>query len=158
MKIRYLKRRIAKSIAALLLATGTFLSGSVAHAQMEHALGDASFDDTPVDAGLGYSYFNGLPDSAWSSDGSWWYNGSYDPARRPTPRTGEQAIHGIGTYAWQELTDPFVAGHTYTLSAYVAGDSDSVDRTDQAWLYIYDGTSTPTVFDTDRSCRLRVWP
>ena len=73
----------------------------------------------------------------------------YDSSRRPTPRTGDQAIHGIGTYAWQALADPFVAGREYTLSVYIAGDSDAVDDTDRSWLYIYDGSSTPAVFDND---------
>ena len=150
MKVRNLKYRLAKTIATLVIAAGTFLGGSLAEAQqVDHAVGDASFDDNPVDAGLGYSYWNGPPDTAWFSSGSWWYNSGYDSSRRPTPRTGDQAIHGIGTYAWQALADPFVAGREYTLSVYIAGDSDAVDDTDRSWLYIYDGSSTPAVFDND---------
>ena len=52
---------------------------------INHTVGDAGFDDNPVDSGLGYSYWNGPPNSAWFSDGSWWYNSGYDSTRRPTP-------------------------------------------------------------------------
>jgi hypothetical protein len=146
---------LRKAIAASLMASG-LVCGSTAYAEMiNHVVGDPSFDDTPV-AASGYSYFNGLPDSAWESDGTWWYNTDYatnTSPKRPDPRTGDQAGHGFGSYNWQALGDTFEAGRTYTLSAYGGGDSDATDPpadgSDRIWLYMYDGTATPASFDAD---------
>ncbi len=142
MKVTNLRR----TLAAALVAGGMFVGGSSAVAQtIDHFVGDASFDDTPVDAGLGYSYFDGPPDTAWESTGNWWYNSTYDPGRRPTPRTGDQALHGGADYNWQVLGDTFETGHTYNLSMYVQGDSDAVDAgdagTDRVWVYIFNGSN-----------------
>ena len=60
------------------------------------------YDSDPVNAGDNYSYWdarNGDP-SAWSSTGNWWYSSSYDAGRRPTPRSGTQALHGSSNYNW----------------------------------------------------------
>ncbi|MEZ5325034.1 MAG: PEP-CTERM sorting domain-containing protein [Verrucomicrobiales bacterium] len=103
------------------------------------------FDSAPVDAGLGYSYWdarNSDP-TAWSSTGSWWYNSSYDSGRRPTPRSGTQALHGGGDYNWVILTDTFAANTKYTFSMWTQGDSDSTGDagagTDSVWAYLFIG-------------------
>ena len=103
------------------------------------------FDTAPVDEQLGYSYWdarNGDP-TAWSSSGNWWYNSSYDAGRRPTPRSGTQAIHGISQYNWAILSDTFEADTTYTLSLWAQGDSDAAGDglagSDSFWVYIYLG-------------------
>ena len=161
MTIRNLRHRIVKKIAHLLAVgtffCGTFLCGSMAQAQISHFVGDASFDDNPVPAAANYAYWIGPPDTLWESDGNWWYNSSYDLGRRPDcidacrpiPRTGNQALHGIAAYNWQGLSDTFVAGNTYTLSLYAAGDSDAgITNSDRIWMYMYDADNLPAVFDS----------
>ena len=103
------------------------------------------FDSTAVDAGLGYSYWdarNSDP-TAWSSTGSWWYNSGYDAGRRPTPRSGTQALHGGGDYNWTILTATFEANTKYTFSMWAQGDSDSAGDglagTDGVWAYLFLG-------------------
>jgi hypothetical protein len=145
---------LRKAIAASLMASGLVCGSAAYAAEIDHVIGDPSFDDTPVAAG-GYSYFNGLPDSAWESDGTWWYNTDYatnTSAKRPDPRTGDQAAHGYGSYNWQTLGDTFEAGRTYTLSTYAGGDSDATgpaDGSDRIYLYLYDGTAKPASFDAE---------
>ncbi len=128
-------------------AAGGIMSLAFAHAIHAVTIFSDDFDTNPVDAGLNYSYWDardGDP-TDWASSGNWWYNASYDSARRPTPRSGNQALHGINQYNWNALTTTFQAG-TYSFSIWIQGDSDAVtnspgpDGTDSVWLYIFDGS------------------
>ncbi|MGB0776254.1 MAG: PEP-CTERM sorting domain-containing protein, partial [Akkermansiaceae bacterium] len=84
--------------------------------------------------------------AAWKNnnavDDSWFYNSSYQ-AKRPTPRTGDVALHGGAGYTAQLLADTFVAGRTYTFTIHLTGDADATGITDRTWMYLYDGTAIP---------------
>ena len=124
-------------------ASAGLMSLAFAHAVHAATVYTDDFDGTAVDGGLGYSYWDarsGDP-TDWASTGNWYYNSSYDSARRPTPRSGEQALHGISQYNWNTLSTNFQAGN-HSLSVWVQGDSDAVDATDSIWLYLYDGSQT----------------
>jgi hypothetical protein len=155
-------RNWIKSVPAALLAAGIWVDPVYA---IDIPLGDASFDQTPVDP-IGYGYIASGHVTDWEdidsiypgSFGNWWYNSSYDSLRRPTPRTGTQALHGIGDYAWQTVPGgvTFETGKTYSFSAYLGGDTDSTgssNGSDMSWLYIYDANNTPDLstvyFDDD---------
>jgi len=152
-----------KSIPAVLLAAGIWINP--AHAGNIY-VGDPGFEQTDVNASTytDYAYtqsghvtdwedINSLPGGGW---GMWWMNTNYATVispKRPDPRTGNQLLHGSGDYAWQTLDATFETGKTYTLSSYLAGDTDAgedaSDAADRSWLYIYHADTTPdldTVF------------
>ena len=74
------------------------------------------------------------------ADSNWLYDAAYDNTRRPTPRTGNQAMHGIGYYNSQETTAVFEANKYYQFSVWAQGDSDATANTSRTWLYIFDGS------------------
>ncbi|MDE0594306.1 MAG: autotransporter-associated beta strand repeat-containing protein [Roseibacillus sp.] len=117
------------------------------HAALDHPVGEPSFG-TAVAGGGQYSYAS---TASWiqSGTGNWFYNTAYatdTSPKRPLPRTGNVALHGISQYTSQVLTDTFVAGRTYTFSIYLSGDGDSTGDSDRTWLYLYDGTTIPGPF------------
>ena len=81
--------------------------------------------------------------------GNWFYNTAYatiTSPKRPLPRTGDVALHGIGQYTSQLLVDTFVEGRTYTFSVYCSGDADAAGNSDRCWFYIFDGDAYPGAF------------
>jgi hypothetical protein len=152
-------------VASTLLAAGLWLP-STAFA-IDIPLGDPSFEaygiPTAGSAGGQYAYA-GLyrPTSAWIDDqehfsapyvqdtnpSNWLYTTAYADkgtgARRASPRTGNQAMHGVFRYSTQEVSNVFEAGKTYTFSIYAQGDHDA-DPNGGNWqsrvfLYIFDGS------------------
>ncbi len=108
------------------------------HAALDHPVGEPSFG-TIVAGGGEFSYAS---TASWiqSGTGNWFYNTAYatgSSPKRPMPRTGNVALHGISQYTSQVLTDTFVAGRTYTFSMYLSGDGDSVSDSDRTWMYIF---------------------
>jgi autotransporter-associated beta strand protein len=117
------------------------------HASLDHPVGEPSFG-TMVAGGGEFSYAS---TASWiqSGTGNWFYNAAYATGtspKRPMPRTGNIALHGISEYTSQVLTDTFVAGRTYTFSIYLSGDGDSTGDSDRTWLYLYDGNTIPGPF------------
>ena len=117
------------------------------HAALDHPVGEPSFG-TVVAGGGEFSYASTV---SWiqSGTGNWFYNTAYATGaspKRPVPRTGNVALHGISQYTSQVLTDTFVAGRTYTFSIYLSGDGDSTGDSDRTWLYLYDGNTIPGPF------------
>ncbi len=117
------------------------------HAALDHPVGEPSFG-TIVAGGGEFSYAS---TASWiqSGTGNWFYNTAYatgSSPKRPMPRTGNVALHGISQYTSQVLTDTFVAGRTYTFSIYLSGDGDAVSDSDRTWLYIFDGNTIPGPF------------
>lgn len=156
MKICNLNIRIARRIAACVIAASGFLSTSFLYSFEEIALGDPSFEDFVVPAAVGYAYSDTYrPTSAWIDDpdgatggyygeddgfSNWLYDAAYGSGFRATPRTGNQAMHGFGYYSGQEAVDGvFEANKTYTFSVWAQGDSDADDSSSRVWMYIYDG-------------------
>ncbi|HJQ81621.1 MAG TPA: hypothetical protein VJ828_16785 [Lacipirellulaceae bacterium] len=150
-----------KSLRVALLAGGVWLPGAV-YAQ-NIPLGDPSFEDYVVPANPGYAYaappFGSYrPTSAWvddldgpgglgqdNNDSNWLYDANYAQTgsaarRRPTPRTGNQAMHGLLNYNAQETTAVFEANKSYVLSAWSQGDDDATATSSRVFLYIFDGT------------------
>jgi hypothetical protein len=119
-------------------------------------LGDPSFEAFAVPA-VGYAYADDYrPTSAWvddpdsppgyiqdDADSQWLYSSTYaeDPgaSRRGSPRTGNQAMHGLANYSGQETGAVFEANHTYTFSIWAQND-EVLDNTNGLFMYIYDGT------------------
>src|SRR5688572_10868640 len=111
-----------KKISATLLAAGLWVPSVTFAADIP--VGDASFEDYAVPAfpaGTGYAYSDDYrPTSAWVDDldsppgyvqddgnSNWLYDAAYAEGgsaarKRPAPRTGNQAMHGIGYYNAQE--------------------------------------------------------
>jgi hypothetical protein len=150
-----------RKIAAAILAAGIWVPG-MAHA-ITIPLGDPSFEAFTVPAfpgGVGYAYSDTYrPTSAWvddldhnsggyiqdDGDSNWLYDAAYAEGgstarKRPAPRTGNQAMHGLGYYNAQETNAVFEAGRTYTFSAWAQGDDDSTPASSRAFLYIFDGS------------------
>jgi hypothetical protein len=144
-----------KKICASLVAAGMIVP-SAARA-VDIPLGDPGFEAFSVPS-YGYAYSNIYrPISAWiddqdnpsaerfqdDGDSNWLYNLAYSesnpPNVRPAPRTGAQAMHGLGNYSTQEATAVFEAGKTYTFSVYAQADENPEFVGDHAWLYVYDG-------------------
>jgi len=145
-----------KKLAGAILAAGIWIP-SVAFA-MDIPLGDASFEDFVV-PGSGYAYADGYGlTSAWvddadsagqgDADSNWLYDAAYDSTRRPTPRTGNQAMHGYSHYNGQETSAVFEADKIYRFSVWAQGDSDADGNTSRVWLYIYDGSIPFTEADS----------
>ena len=136
-------RNWVKSVPAALMAAGIWVNPAYA---VDIPLGDAGFEQTDVNLSTysDYAYTVTGHVTEWedignslgaSSFANWWYNTNYAtvglPAnlKRPDPRTGTQALHGGGDYAWQTVPGAvtFETGKTYSFSAYLGGDSDSTD-------------------------------
>lgn len=103
-----------------------------------------------VAGGGGFSYAS---TPGWTNnndvDDNWFYNTAYTvntSDKRPTPRTGIVALHGLNGYTSQILSDTFVSGLTYEFSIYGSGDTDSVNDSDRIWLYVFDGDTIPGAF------------
>jgi hypothetical protein len=138
-----------KAVAAALAASGLFLSGSAAYA-VTHAVGDPSFEEIGLGT-LDYYYFQGPPNSPFwkkkvpgSAGNNAVYNSNFSTVtfpNAPDPRTGNQAIDGEGAYNYQILDETFVAGRTYTYTAYTQGWlGNTADNLDRFWMYFFAGT------------------
>jgi hypothetical protein len=160
-----------RKFAAALLAGGMWVP-SMAFAQ-DIPLGDPSFENYLVGA-AGYAYSDAYrPTSAWVDDldsppdgsggpqgyyiqddgnSNWLYDAAYAAGTiYPTPRTGIQAMHGVGYYNSQETSAVFEAGKTYTFSLWHQADSDA--DFSGVWMYLFDG-SIPFSQDNSLSFRL----
>lgn len=127
-----------RTIVASLIAAGLWLSQ--AHA-LNIPLADPSFESYAIPTGgapgTQYAYAHLYrPTSAWVDDqehfsapyvqdtnpSSYLYTTAYadkgSGARRGSPRTGNQAMHGLFRYSSQEVSNVFEAGKTYTFSVY----------------------------------------
>jgi hypothetical protein len=95
--------------------------------------------DSPPD-GSGGPSANYLQDDANSN---WLYNAAYAESgvstKRPSPRTGNQAMHGYANYSAQETSAVFEANRTYTFSIWAQND-EMLNDTNGLFLYIFDGT------------------
>lgn len=150
MKItNWLRGLVAKLVAAGVLIANVSYAASI-------PLGDPSFDDFVVPS-IGYAYANEYrPTSAWvddldnppgytqdNSSSNWLYNAAYAESttftKRPAPRTGNQAMHGLGRYSAQETSAVFEAGKTYTFSMWAQNDVD-LNESNGLFMYIFDGT------------------
>jgi PEP-CTERM motif-containing protein len=146
-----------RNLAFSLVAAGIWVPG-VVYAANIIPLGDPSFDDYDVaalSAHGGYAYSDEYrPTSAWVDDldhagggyyeddgnSNWLYTAAYGTGFRPAPRSGNQAMHGIGYYNAQVVSDTFEAGQTYKLSLWAQGDSDASGSSSRVWLYLFDGS------------------
>jgi hypothetical protein len=145
-----------KSVARQLVAAGVLLP-SAAYA-VDIPLGDAGFEDYVVPANPGYAYADAYrPMSAWVDDpgpplgyttdditSNWLYDSAYAEStqytKRPAPRSGNQAMHGLFNYSGQETSAVFEANHTYTFSIWAQNDED-LNEQNGVFLYIYDVTT-----------------
>src|SRR5688500_1400996 len=157
-----------KKLSAAILAAGIWFP-SMAYA-INIPLGDPSFEAFGVPAfpaGDGFAYSDTYrPTSAWVDDpdsppdgtggpsdyylpddgaSAWLYDAAYAEGastarKRPAPRTGNQAMHGLGYYSGQETSAVFEAGRTYTFSIWAQGDDDSTSSSSRVFLYIFDGS------------------
>jgi hypothetical protein len=148
-----------KKFTAKLLAAGVLVPGA-AYAQTNIPLGDPSFENYPVPASPGYAYADayrfGINASDWVDDpdspagytqdnvsSNWLYDAAYAESttftKRPAPRTGDQAMHGLFNYSGQETGAVFEANHTYTFSIWAQNDV-LLNETNGVFMYIYDGT------------------
>jgi hypothetical protein len=146
-------RNWVRKIPAALLGAGLFLPGA-AYA-VDIPLGDPSFEAFSVPA-AGYAYSDEYrPASAWvddldsppgytQDDGSsnWLYSAAYAEittyTQRAAPRTGPQAMHGLGRYSAQESGAVFEANRTYTFSIWAQNDVD-LNESNGLFMYIFDG-------------------
>lgn len=145
-----------RKLASTLLAAGIWIPSVVYAANIP--LGDPGFDDYDV-AGLsshaGYAYSDDYrPTSAWVDDldhssggyyeddgnSNWLYTAAYGSDFRATPRSGTQAMHGLGYYSAQVVNDVFEAGKTYTFSLWAQGDDDASDSSSRVWMYLFNGS------------------
>jgi hypothetical protein len=145
-----------KELTTKLIAAGVLLP-SAAYAQTNIPLGDPSFEAYVVPASPGYAYANNYrPTSDWIDDpgpppgyttdnvaSNWLYDAAYAESttftKRPAPRTGNQAMHGLFNYSGQESGAVFEANHTYTFSLWAQNDV-LLNETNGVFMYIYDGT------------------
>ncbi len=148
-----------KNLRMTLLAAGFWVPTAV-YAQ-NIPLGDPSFEAYQVPANPGYAYAappNGSyrPTSAWVDDldsppgytqdngvSNWLYDSAYAEGtvitRRPAPRTGNQAMHGLFNYNAQETTAVFEANKSYRFSIWAQNDV-LLNETNGVFLNIFDGT------------------
>jgi hypothetical protein len=142
-----------KSLRVSLLAAGLSVPGAV-YAQ-NIPLGDPSFEAFPVPA-IGYAYSDEYrPTSAWIDDldnppgytqddgaSSWLYNAAYAEddtnSRRASPRTGNQAMHGLANYNAQETGAFFEANKTYSFTVWAQND-EILDNSNGLFMYVFDG-------------------
>jgi hypothetical protein len=149
-----------KKLSAAIVAAGIWVP-STAHAI---PLGDPSFETYVVPA-RGYAYaadpfgayrVSPPPLSPWVDDldsppgytqdngvSAWLYNANYAETssptnKRPAPRTGNQAMHGLFNYSAQETSAVFQAGLTYTFSLWAQNDT-VLDQSNGVFMYIFDG-------------------
>jgi hypothetical protein len=153
-----------RKFAVALVMAGWWLPGAWA---AEIPLADPSFEDYTISVaqpvGSQYAYA-GLyrPTSAWIDDqdhfsapyvedtnpSNWLYTTGYadkgSGSRRSSPRTGNQAMHGLFRYTSQVVSNVFEAGRTYTFSMYAQGDHDADPNSgnwdSRVFLYIFDGS------------------
>jgi hypothetical protein len=155
-----------RKLIASLVAGGTLAPG-IGYA-LDIPLGDPSFENyvvTPfagINTGTGYAYAQNpsgayRPTSPWVDDldsppgfaqdagsSNWIYNSAYAEGgsltnRRPAPRTGNQAMHGLdGNYNAQKLVNVFEADKTYTFSLWAQNDVET-GAANGFGLYIFDG-------------------
>ncbi len=138
---------LRKAVAATLAAAGLLWGGTHAWA-VTHDVGDPSFEEINLGA-VDYYYFQGPPNSPFWKDhkGSSGKNDAYNAniatvtvPEIPDPHTGNQAVDGEGAYNYQVLADTFVAGRTYTFTAYTqAWLGNTSDSNDRFWLYLFGG-------------------
>lgn len=151
MKIKNWHRKIAST----LVAAGLWLPAT-SHA-VDIPLGDPSFESFVVPVADGYAYANQYrPTSPWVDDldsppgytqddssSNWLYNAAYADiatfSTRGAPRTGDQAMHGLGRYSAQETSATFEANRTYTFSIWAQND-EVLDNADGLFMYIFDGS------------------
>lgn len=142
-----------KKLSAAVVAAGIWVPGAYA---IDVPLGDPSFEAYVVPA-IGYAYSNEYrPTSAWVDDldsppgytqddgsSSWLYDATYAEnatfSRRASPRTGNQALHGLANYNAQETNAVFEAGKLYTFSIWAQND-EKLDNSNGLYMYIFDGT------------------
>jgi len=147
-----------KKLSAAIVAAGIW-GPNVAHA-VNIPLGDPSFENYVVPA-RGYAYATGSlgtyrPTSPWVDDldnpganyvqdnasSNWLYSATYAEnatyTRRGSPRTGNQAMHGLARYSAQETNAVFEAGRTYTFSLWAQNDVD-LNETNGVFMYIFNG-------------------
>lgn len=153
-----------RKLSAALLAAGIWVP-SMSYAAINIPLGDPSFEDYVVPPAIGYAYaapppagVGYRPTSAWvddpdsppgytqdDNDSNWLYDANYAETgstqrKRPAPRTGNQAMHGLFNYNGQETGAVFEANRTYTFSIWAQGDDDASLSSSRVWLYIYNGS------------------
>jgi hypothetical protein len=150
-----------RKLSATIVAAGIWVP-SMAYAQVNIPLGDPSFEDYVVNPAVGYAYAappygSYRPTSAWvddpdsppgytqdDGDSNWLYNAAYAEAhavsKRPSPRTGNQAMHGLNNYNGQETSAVFEANRTYTFSMWAQGDMDASLSSSRVFLYMFDGS------------------
>jgi hypothetical protein len=148
-----------KKLRVTLVAAGICVPGA-AYAQVI-PLGDPGFEAYTVPVTPGYAYAappNGSyrPTSAWVDDldnppgytqddgvSNWLYNAAYaenpNNSRRASPRTGNQAMHGLFNYSAQETGALFEANKTYSFSIWAQND-EILDNTNGLFTYVFDGT------------------
>lgn len=148
-----------KKLSATLVASGV-LAPAAGYA-IDIPLGDPSFELYAVPSPPNYAYAAPpagayRPTSPWVDDldsppgytqdngvSNWLYNSAYaelpNNSRRASPRTGNQAMHGLFNYSAQETSAVFQAGRTYTFSIWAQND-EVLNDTNGAFLYIFDGT------------------
>jgi hypothetical protein len=151
-----------KKLSAAIVAAGIW-APSVAHA-INIPVGDSGFETYVVPA-RGYAYaadplgayrVSPAPLSPWvddldnpvgyvqdDGDSHWLYNSTYAETssatnKRPAPRSGNQAMHGLANYSAQELSAVFEAGKTYTFSLWAQNDQ-LLDNANGLFMYIFDG-------------------
>jgi hypothetical protein len=106
---------------------------------------------------VGYAYANEYrPTSAWVDDldsppgytqddgsSSWLYDAAYaenaSNSRRASPRTGNQALHGLANYTAQETTAVFEANLVYTFSLWAQND-ELLNDANGLFMYIFDAS------------------
>lgn len=148
-----------KKIIASIVAGGTLIP-SIGYA-VDIPLGDPSFETYVVPAPPNYAYAappagSYRPTSPWIDDldnpvgftqdngnSNWIYNSTYAEAsatnKRPAPRTGNQAMHGLdGNFNAQETAALFQAEKTYTFSVWAQNDV-LLDQSNGIGLYVFDG-------------------
>jgi hypothetical protein len=148
-----------RKLMASIVAGGTLVPG-MSYA-IDIPLGDPSFENYVVPANPGYAYAvppagSYRPTSPWVDDldsppgfqqdagsSNWLYDSNYaenlSASKRPAPRTGNQAMHGLdGNFNAQEIANVFEADKTYTFSVWAQNDV-LLDQGDGVGLYIFDG-------------------
>ena len=142
-----MKINLRKATASVLTAAGLLWGATDAYA-VNHTVGDPSFEQIGLGAGE-YYFFQGPPNSPFWKDhpNSSGKNRAYNTTwatttspNTPDPHTGSQAVDGEGAYNYQVLPDTFVAGRTYTYTAWTQGwGNNASDANDRFWLYLFAG-------------------
>jgi hypothetical protein len=147
-----------RKLRVTLVAAGICVPGA-AYAQVI-PLGDPGFEAFTVPANPGFAYAappNGSyrPTSAWIDDldsppgytqddsvSNWLYTAAYAEddtnSRRASPRTGNQAMHGLYNYNAQETGALFEANKTYSFSIWAQHD-EILNETNGVFMYVFDG-------------------